>query len=314
VTDTKRTPGLQPAVDALVAAAQSLPSEGAEAVAVAITEALYLAAQRSRHQITPRVAKRVRFIGAIRSVAESVGHVPTTTEYTHERNRRRKFGDESLPAISVLLKFFGSWHRALSSAALAERQVGSLNARAAYRPLKMPRYSNERIVQCLRACASDLGRIPTVRDFLVWRDGRTGRSSGGRVFGVDIPHFRTIYERFGNWPSACKAAGITQDIAERWAYSRLEPSPDRVILFIRGDGKRENARLQIRSPAVSAGQWPATEHTVTVFRTRWFVRSGMHSRPATSAKRCWSATSPRTRQPPGPPPSRQARATHRSSP
>lgn len=73
--------------------------------------------------------------------------------------------------------------RRIDPAALAEFQAGIRK-----------RYSNEEILEQLRACAERLGRSPTMREF-----------AGDPDAGV---HPQTVIEHFGTWNAAKRAAGL----------------------------------------------------------------------------------------------------------
>ena len=65
---------------------------------------------------------------------------------------------------------------------------------AAFREGMRRRYSDEEILDALRACAERLGRSPTMRDFAA--------DDGVRV------HPHTVVGRFGSWNDAKRAAGL----------------------------------------------------------------------------------------------------------
>lgn len=60
----------------------------------------------------------------------------------------------------------------------------------------------------MRACARDIGRIPSVRDYIDWREDRLGGRPGKRAGATDIPHYRTYYRNYGSWGDALEDAGI----------------------------------------------------------------------------------------------------------
>jgi Homing endonuclease associated repeat len=67
-------------------------------------------------------------------------------------------------------------------------------ALAGFRAGLRRRYTDDEILDELRACAARLGRSPTMRDF--------GRDESARV------HPQTVVERFGSWNAAKRRAGL----------------------------------------------------------------------------------------------------------
>jgi hypothetical protein len=218
------TPDSALAVTVLFAAATELPADACRELGRRLTEHLVVLAQNHRHDLHPLAHGDARFIGALRSVAEVVGHPPSTTEYVDEYDRRRALGDAGLPSISAILKHFDGWIYALAGAGLApEVPPKGIQRRRQYKRRVVHRYSEHRLAEALQACARDIGRIPMVRDYCVWREDLLSGRPGKRPAMSDIPHYRTLYERFGSWSAALDAAGLDGRRQRRTETDRYSP-------------------------------------------------------------------------------------------
>ena len=105
-------------VAAFVAAARLLPPSVAEQIARAIYELVVIESLNDRHDLTPYTDRRLLMIGAVRSVAEALARVPSTSDYVAEYKRRRALGDTALPSVSSVVKFFKNWPTSLAIAGL----------------------------------------------------------------------------------------------------------------------------------------------------------------------------------------------------
>jgi hypothetical protein len=76
------------------------------------------------------------------------------------------------------------------------RGVGDIDREqlAEFRAGMRKRYSDDRLLAELRACAERIGRSPTMREFVADRNARI--------------HPQTLVERFGSWNAAKRAAGL----------------------------------------------------------------------------------------------------------
>jgi hypothetical protein len=83
----------------------------------------------------------------------------------------------------------------------------AFSARRNYQRKKVPRYREERLVECLQACDRELGRPPMVRGYIVWREDKLVGGPGKRARTTDIPHHRTFYGHYDSWDDAL-AAGL----------------------------------------------------------------------------------------------------------
>jgi hypothetical protein len=204
------------AIAALAAAARTLSPEGCRELARLLIEHVVVQSQNDRFDLHPLAALHARAIGALRSVAELVGHPPTTTEYQAEFDRRRALGDSGLPSVDSIVREFGGWpHAQIAAGLIPAAHPSAFQRRRDYQRKKVHRYSDQRLRDCLNACARDLGRIPMVRDQVAWREELLRRPATRRTGRNDIPHWRTYYERYGDWSIALADAGLSPVRAER---------------------------------------------------------------------------------------------------
>ena len=214
------------ALRALYAAGIELPLESCHELARRLNEFVVIRTLDRDSELNLHAEGDRRMIAALRSVADAIGHVPTTSEYVGEYERRRERGALALPSVSTVVKHFGGWERGLAAAALIPGLPPS--RQRARDPLRrvIYRYSDERLIESLRACARDLGRIPMVRDYQTWRADHLAGRPGKRLPQADIPDRRTLHNRYGSWPKALAAAGLDPEGAARYtttAYTELSP-------------------------------------------------------------------------------------------
>ena len=109
-------------------------------------------------------------IDLLRAKAESLGRTPTSREVD---------SDKSMPSAFTYQNKFGSWNKALEAAGLSSNKN---------------LYSDEELIDLLKAKAESLGRTPTKKDI-----------------GSDesMPSANTYENRFGSWNKALKAAGLS---------------------------------------------------------------------------------------------------------
>jgi hypothetical protein len=186
-----------------------------------LTEWVVVQSRDHAGDLCPLAAKDVDFIGAIRSVAEVVGHPPSTPEYQREYEQRRERGGAALPSLSAILKHFDGWPYALAAAGLEPAVAPrGIQRRRTYTRKRVHRYKSGHLHACLRACKDDLGRIPMVRDYVAWREDQLDGQPGRRGPEPEIPHHRTFYNRFGSWAAALESAGMDGTRAARTSSGR----------------------------------------------------------------------------------------------
>jgi hypothetical protein len=197
------------AVRALLYAAIELPIDACKELIRQLLGHVAVATQDFAGDINRRRPDaEVRAITALRDLASRLGRSPSTSDYTNEYDRRRINGENPIPTAGAIIKRFGSWEAALSAAGLHVPELSRVNVRRHVGKRRVYRYPTERIIECLRACARDLGYPPTVRDYNAWRDEKLGGNAGRRRVGADIPHYRTVEQRFGSWNAGIGVAGL----------------------------------------------------------------------------------------------------------
>lgn len=104
---------------------------------------------------------------------------------------RWRRGVPSAPARNTVVRQFGSWHRALAAAGLADRVARPPRpVGGAARRERRRQEQRERVVEAVGRCARQLGRIPKAMEFFRWR----------REFAPDTPTQGTVYRLFdGGW-------------------------------------------------------------------------------------------------------------------
>lgn len=217
------------AIDVLFVAARRLPLESVEALAQRLVAHLQIERQNSDYQLSPYACRMARFTGALTAVAEALGHPPNSTEYKREYERRKSLGDRGLPSPAAVVREFGSWAGALAAAGLIPTAPPSAFAlrRARQVRVRVHRYSDQRLRECLQACARDLGRPPMVRDYIAWREHLLSLPRNTHAPGHDIPHYRTYYDHYGSWSIALADADLPSTRRARTeltTYTALRPA------------------------------------------------------------------------------------------
>jgi cytosine/adenosine deaminase-related metal-dependent hydrolase len=102
-------------------------------------------------------------------------------EYDHDRapTQADVHAQEDLPAVSTFISRFGSWSAAVKAAGFTPR---------------LPRWSDDELLDALRAFADEESRPPTA----VEANARKG-----------FPSAQTFVEHFGSWNAALDTAGLT---------------------------------------------------------------------------------------------------------
>lgn len=252
------------AVGALVTAAVHLPITAVRVLVRRLSEFVLVEAERDTGGRTERSERARRFAAAIRQVGSEIGHAPLSTEYLTVYRDRKARGEDDLPSLSAIVKLFGSWGHALFRAGYGDVVLPSrIEQRRSYRPRRVAKYPLDRLITCLRACAHDLRRIPTIRDYRIWEDEAVKRALASG-YARDVPHWRTIQTRFGTWEAALKAAGLSAELEDRaahWDWSGDGDESDlaktRPFAAERPDSRRHAAAQGIESSAEGALAAPA---------------------------------------------------------
>jgi hypothetical protein len=210
------------AVDVLTVAALKLSFVAAQELVRRIGDWLLNEAEIAMDGQTAETDRTRRFVKAIKTVASEIGHPPLSTDYLAAYKTHKANGDDAIPSLSTIVKHFGSWPHAMRACGYSGMTLPSRIARRRdYKPKRIAKYPYERLIECLVACANELGRIPTIRDYRIWREEavRRARATG---YPNDIPSWRTYCDRFGGWPKALEAAGFsaaTEDKVAHWEFS-----------------------------------------------------------------------------------------------
>jgi len=207
------------AVDVLAVAVFKLPIAAAQELVRRVGDWLLNEAEIATVSRTAAAERTRRFQSAIKRVAAELGHPPLSTDYLAAYKAR---GEHDMPSLSTIVKHFGSWPHALLACGYGGVTLPSrIDRRRNYKPKRIAMYPRGRLIECLVACANELERIPTIRDYRIWQEEAVKRA---RATGYpnDIPAWRTLCDRFGGWPKALEAAGLstaTEDKTGHWEFS-----------------------------------------------------------------------------------------------
>lgn len=139
-----------------------------------------------------------RCIEALRAAAQATPGAFTATAYSTQRR-----GNPHWPNRNTIARTFGSWSAALEAAGLGERRV----RRPRSAPRELPEFTDRelrerltarnRIVEVASRLADAAGRMPTVNEYLAWRDEHD----------LSLPYLAKVYDLFpGGWSSVAKVA------------------------------------------------------------------------------------------------------------
>lgn len=106
---------------------------------------------------------------------------------------------ELFAPLSALCGALGSL--AAEDRSAVERVLGLLVDDNSKRTRKGARYSDHELCDALRECAEYFGKPPTVRNYDAWM-------SRTLTTRANVPHWRTLCERFGRWDDGLTAAGL----------------------------------------------------------------------------------------------------------
>lgn len=147
-------------------------------------------------------SRRLRRIAlALHQARRILGRPPSVREY---KALRRKNPERGWPDPRSITRWLGvnSWNDALVRLRLEPVLEGDVIEGAIG-----PVYTIDEVIQALRDCANDLGRAPTITDYLAWQRRPDVRDRPGRR-----PGSTWVFNRiFAGFPQARVAAGITED-------------------------------------------------------------------------------------------------------
>jgi hypothetical protein len=164
-------------------------------------------------------SEMARQLRSLRRVADVVEGELTPELYTRARRQLIAEGEEILD-INVLRRFFGSWSRAKEALGLSDVAT-PLKIEARFRSKrvgKVHRYRDDTLREVIERCASDLGHVPLVIEFELWRQ-REHELAKARGEELHLPSDSPYRRRWGSWDNALLALGF----AEEEVLARLEP-------------------------------------------------------------------------------------------
>jgi hypothetical protein len=131
----------------------------------------------------------------------------------------REQGDE-IHEFGQVVRFFGTWRAAKEALALSEETTSAkIEARFRARLIgKVHHYSEKTLREVLERCAADLGKVPLVIEYKLWRqrEEEIAKATGEEVF---LPSDSPYRRRWGSWEAALEALGFPTDEIKM----RLEP-------------------------------------------------------------------------------------------
>ena len=172
--------------------------------------------------------ERAGVIEALMRWGELEDCAPTSEQWLGGRHARGRWAREypAWPATATVVRLFGSWNRALQAAGLS---------------IKPYAYTDEEVLEALRADADRLGRAP-IREEWSHRP-------------LDVPGVGAVQTHFGSWNAGLRAAGLEVN-KEYGKWTR-----ELAIAALRRDAKRRG-----RSP--TSGEWSTARrsrpHSATV--------------------------------------------------
>jgi hypothetical protein len=163
------------------------------------------------------------FIRSLRRVADVVGDELTPDLYKSVR-RELLAGGEEVVEFNAVCRHFGSWRAAKEALGLSDVTTPlKIEARFRSRLIgKVHRYREETLRETLEHCARDLGHVPLVIEFELWRQ-REIELAKARGEDVFLPSDSPYRRRWGGWEAALRHFGFEPDDIE----ARLEPGRER---------------------------------------------------------------------------------------
>lgn len=185
-------------------------------------------------------ARLKRIALALHQTTRTLGKAPSVREY---RRLRRENPERGWPDPRSVTRWLGvrSWNDALVRVGLEAVLDGDTIEGAIG-----PAYSIEEVIQAVRDCADELGRPPTITEYLAWQQRPDVRDRPGRR-----PASTWVFNRiFGGFPQARVAAGLVEgeptaahpsELLLRTANYRL--STEQILTDIRDVARRTRGHL-----------------------------------------------------------------------
>ncbi|HZT15699.1 MAG TPA: hypothetical protein VFA19_07090 [Gaiellaceae bacterium] len=151
-------------------------------------------------ELDTQPARLRRVVAALHEARQMFGRAPSLREYEAERRKHPERGWPDPRSVTRWLGVYG-WKDALVRLRLEPVQEGdeiegSLG----------PTYSIDEVLQAVRECAADLGRTPTIGEYMWWQARPEVRARPGRR-----PASSTVFDRiFGGFRQARVAAGLVE--------------------------------------------------------------------------------------------------------
>ena len=163
------------------------------------------------------------FIRSLRRVADVAGQELTPDLYKSVRRGLVADGEE-VAEFNAVARHFGSWRAAKEALGLAEVTTPlKIEARFRSRLIgKVHRYREETLRETLEHCARDLGHVPLVIEFELWRQREIelAKARGEELF---LPSDSPYRRRWGGWDAALLHFGFAPEEIE----ARLESGRER---------------------------------------------------------------------------------------
>jgi hypothetical protein len=206
-------------------------TSGAELLAVAFTALAAEEQEEAFARINDIRLKRLAgeesetgvFIRSLRRVADVAGDELTPDLYKSIR-RELVAGGEEVAEFNAVCRHFGSWRTAKEALGLSDVTTPlKIEARFRSRLMgKVHRYREETLRETLEHCARDLGHVPLVIEFELWRQ-REIELAKARGEDLFLPSDSPYRRRWGGWEAALRHFGFEPEEIE----GRLEPGRER---------------------------------------------------------------------------------------
>lgn len=171
-------------------------------------------------RIAGEEGETARHLRSLKRVSDYVGEELSPDKYRAAWRALTGEGEE-LVEFNQLRRYFGSWRQAKEALALTETTTPfKIEARFRARMVgKVGRYREETLRATLEQCVKELGHIPLLIDYELWREKELelAHAQGRELF---LPSSSPYRRRYGSWEQALIHFGYPEDEVK----ARLEPS------------------------------------------------------------------------------------------
>jgi Homing endonuclease associated repeat len=152
-----------------------------------------------------------RHLRSLRRVADVAGAELTPALYTNTRRQLIAAGEEIIE-FNALRRFFGSWSRAKEALGLSDVATPlQIEARFRAKRLgKVHRFREQTLREVVERCACDLGHVPLVEEFGLWRQ-REHELAKARGEELHLPSDSPYRRRWGTWERALLHFGFPEE-------------------------------------------------------------------------------------------------------